>query len=113
MIAQLIRQFGIDAGAFVSPDPAFMVDAAQHNFNVFHVPDAVGSPSIPAQEEFVLPFGIQSVLGFGGLLPAGELFAIIMFSKRAIPRSTADLFRPLALNTKVAILPFANDRVFA
>jgi hypothetical protein len=112
MIAQLIRQFGVDAGAFVAPDPSFMVDAEQHNFNVFHVPEALGSPSIPAQKEFVEPFGVRSVLGFGGLLPTSELFAIIIFSKQPIPRSTADLFRPLALNAKVAILPFATDRVF-
>jgi hypothetical protein len=113
MIAQLIRQFGVDVGAFVAPEPTFMVDVAQHNFNVFHVPEALGSPSIPAQKEFVEPFGVRSVLGFGGLLPGTELFAIIIFSKQPIPRSTADLFRPLALNTKVAVLPFAGERVFS
>jgi hypothetical protein len=113
MIAQLIRQFGLEVGALLAPDPGFVVDASQHTFNVFHVRYAQGSPHIPAQQEFVIPFGIESVLGFGGVLPSGDLFAIILFSKTPILRETAELFKTLALNAKVAILPFADGRVFA
>jgi hypothetical protein len=90
-----------------------MVDATEHTFNVFHVPNAVGSPYIPAQKEFVIPYGVQSVLGFGGLLAPGELFATILFSRTPIPRDVADLFKSLALNVKVAMLPFAGARVFS
>jgi len=53
-----------------------------------------------------VPFGIRSVIGFGGMLPSGNLFAVILFTKVPIPRETADLFRPLALSVKLAILPF-------
>ncbi|MGI8499040.1 MAG: hypothetical protein ACR2OG_15835 [Gemmatimonadaceae bacterium] len=113
MIAQLMRQFGIEVGTVIAPDPALIVDEEQHSYNVFHIPDAVGSPFIPAQREFVLRFGICSVLGFGGLLPSGELFAVILFSKLNIPRQTADLFKTLALNVKVALLPFLGGRRFA
>ncbi|MGE5296319.1 MAG: hypothetical protein ACM3VT_15965, partial [Solirubrobacterales bacterium] len=69
-------------------------------FNVFHVPEAVGSPDIPEQAEFVIPHGVRSVLGFGGMLPGRDLFAVILFSQVPIPRSTAELFRPLALCVK-------------
>jgi hypothetical protein len=113
MIAQLIRQFGIEVRSLLAPDPGFVVDAEQHTFNVFHVADAAGSPYIPAQREFVIPHGIRSVLGFGGLLPSGELFAIILFSRESIPRQTAELFKTLALNAKVAILPFVGRSLFA
>jgi hypothetical protein len=113
MIAQLIRQFGIEVRSLLAPDPDFVVDAEQHTFNVFHVAEATGSPYIPAQQEFVIPHGIRSVLGFGGLLPSGELFAIILFAREPIPRQTADLFKTLALNAKVAILPFVGRRLFA
>lgn len=113
MIAQLIRQLGIQAAALVAPDRTFMVDQAQHSFNVFHVPEAKGSPYIPAQREFVIPYGVQSVLGFGGLFPTGELFATILFAKCPVPRETAELFRTLALNVKVALLPFVSGRIFA
>jgi hypothetical protein len=113
MIAQLIRQLGLEIGMLVNPAPELLVDAEQHTFNVFHVPVAEGSPYIPAQREFVVPYGVRSVLGFGGLLPPGELFATILFSKCSISREVAELFRTLALNVKVAVLPFAGRRIFA
>ena len=113
MIAQLIRQLGIEISALLDPGSGLVVDAGEHTFNVFHVPVAKGSPYIPAQQEFVIPHGVQSVLGFGGLLAPGELFATILFSRTPIPRDVADLFKPLALNVKVALLPFAGARIFA
>jgi hypothetical protein len=113
MIAQLIRQLGIPAGALIAADPRLVVDAEQHSFNVFHVPDAEGSPFIPAQRDFVAPFGIRSVLGFGGLPPSGELYATVLFSRTRIRRETADLFKTLALNVKVALLPFVGQKTFA
>jgi hypothetical protein len=112
MISQLIRQLGVDVGTLLSPGGGVMIDEGQHTFNVFHVPDARGSQYIPAQREFVEPFQIQSVLGFGGLLPPGELFATILFSRAPISREVAERFRTLALNVKVALLPFASDRIF-
>lgn len=113
MIAQLLKQLGVETSILVEPDPQFVVDATQHTFNVFHVPQAAGSPYIPAQAQFVIPHGICSVLGFGGLLPSGELFATILFTSVSIPREVADLFKTLALNVKVALLPFAGAKVLA
>ncbi len=113
MIAHLIRQFGIDVSSLVEPGPDLMMDAEQHNYNVFYVPEAAGSPLIPAQDDFVIPFGIRSVLGFGGLLPTGELFAVILFSKAHVSREAAVLFRTLSLSVKLAVLPFsAPERTF-
>jgi hypothetical protein len=110
MISQLIRQFGLEAQALLEPDPALLVDLEQKSYNVFHVPDARGSPYVPAQESFVIPYGIRSVVGFGGLFPSGNLFAVILFTTVPIPRQTADLFRPLALSVKLAVLPFEHGR---
>jgi serine phosphatase RsbU (regulator of sigma subunit) len=61
----------------------------------------------------VVPFGIKSVLGFGGLLPSGNMFAIILFLKVQIPISTVQMFSTLALNVKTALLPFDRGAVFA
>jgi hypothetical protein len=113
MIAQLIRQLGVDVGVLLGSDPRLVLDLDQHTFNVFHVPEAEGSSYIPAQRDFVLPYQIRSVVGFGGLLPDGELFATILFSRVPIARGIADLFRPLALNQKLAMLPFVGRKVFA
>jgi hypothetical protein len=112
MVAQLIQQIGLDIAQVIGPNPALMIDVDQQNYNVFHVPDALGSPHVPAQN-FVRESGIRSVLGFGGLLPSGDLFAVILFSRVYIPRETAEMFRTLALGIKLAVLPFARGPVFS
>lgn len=113
MISQLIAQLGLDVSAILRPDPAMIIDLAQQTYNVFHVAEAKGSPYIPAQADFVVPYGIRSVLGFGGMLPSGNLFATIMFTRTAVPRETADLFANIALAVKLAILPFDGGATFA
>ena len=70
------------------------------------MPGAKGSPFLPAQEEFVIPFGIESVLGFDGVLPSKEFFTVIRFSKQKISRERAELCKPLAKSVTLALLPF-------
>jgi PAS domain S-box-containing protein len=113
MIASLLRQMGLKIETALDADSRLILDADQHTFNVFHVEHAQGNPSIPAQADFIKPYGIRSALGFGGLLPGGELFTIIMFSRVTIPRETADMFRTIALVVKLALLPFVRGAVFA
>ena len=108
MIASLLRQMGLEISAALYPTAELILDSEQHAFNVFHVREALGDSSIPAQDEFVRRFGVRSVLGFGGIMPSGELFAIILFSRTLIPRDTADLFRTIALGVKLALLPFTR-----
>ena len=113
MVAQLIRQFGLETASLLASDPALMLDLEQRTYNVFHVLQAEGSPHIPAQAEFVAPYGIASVLGFGGMLPTGDLVAALLFSKVPIPAGTAEFFKTIALNIKVALLPHDDGAVFA
>ncbi|MGH7231939.1 MAG: hypothetical protein ACREJU_11365 [Nitrospiraceae bacterium] len=113
MFSQLMTQFGVDLHALLTPRGNLLMDAHETTFNVFYVANAVGSPYVPGQEQFVVPFGIKSVLGFGSLLPSGEIFATILFSKISINTDTADLFRTLALYTKLSILPFDGRVIFA
>jgi hypothetical protein len=112
MIAQLITQLGLPIANVVRPDQALLLDHEQTSHGVFFVERALGSPHIVAQNEFVIPCGLESVLGFGGLLSLGDLFATIMFSKVAIPPVVADQFRVVGLNLKMAILPFARRPLF-
>lgn len=113
MFSQLLTQFGVDLHGFLKPASNLLVDQEQHRYNVFHVEEAANSPYIPHQREFVLPYRIQSVVGFGSLLPFGEIFAVILFSKVAIPREVADRFQTLALCSKIALLPFERDVIIA
>jgi hypothetical protein len=105
MIAQLIKQLGVSIAAVVRPQAGLLLDGAAQKHNVFYVPVALGSPHIVAQEEFVKRYGIGSVIGVGGLIATGDMFATILFSKVRVSREVADLFSVIGLNLKIAILP--------
>lgn len=113
MIAQLLLQLGIEEKIVINPDPELIIDAAQRQYNVFYVPEARGNPFIPDQESFVLQHGVHSIIGFGGVLPSSDMFAVIVFTKVAIPKATAMAFKPFALNTKLALMPFDGSSVFS
>jgi len=113
MILQLIQQFGLEVSAVVDTAPTLITKASHKAFNVFHVPEAIGSPHIPAQAQFVIPFKIQSVLGFGGMLPSGNLFAVILFSKVPISLTTAAYFKWISAYVRIAVEPFDRTNIFA
>lgn len=107
MVAALIDQLGIDVGVLVAPSPV-PVTLHHRSYDVFHVPDAAGSPYVPAQD-FVAAAGVRSVVGFGGLLPSGDMFATILFTTVPVDERTADLFRPLAIAVKAVLVPYTFD----
>lgn len=106
MIAQLIRQMGLQIPDVVSPNRDVVPDLAGKTYNVFHVDEALGSPYIPAQAEFVEPYRVKSVVGFGGLLRSGDLFAVIMFSRVPLSEEAAERFRAIGLDVKAALFRF-------
>jgi hypothetical protein len=112
MISNLIKQLGLSVRSVLKPDPKLLLDLEQKAYGVFYVPEALGSPYIPAQKEFIIPYGIRSVLGFGGMLPSMDIFVIIMFLNTPISKETADLFKNLSLSIKLVVLPF-EKMVFA
>jgi hypothetical protein len=112
MIASLVAQLGLEASHVVTPQPGVFLEERATSFNVFHVENARGSPVVPAQDAFVVPYAVRSVVGFGGALLSGDIFALILFSRVTIPSDTAQLFRTLSLNLKLAIAPHER-RVFA
>jgi two-component system NtrC family sensor kinase len=112
MVSEMIRQMGLEAAQVVGSPANILVDFKQRSFNVFHVEQALGSEYLPAQESFVIRHKIRSVLGVGGLLPSGELFVVLMFSRVWITLETAAMFRTLALSVKLLLLPFSGGRVF-
>jgi hypothetical protein len=112
MISQLITQFGLEVATVLSPQPELMEELGRRSYNVFFVPQAAGSSSIPAQD-FVARENIASVLGIGGMLPSGDLYSIVLFSRVSIPPDVAEMFKTVALNVKLSILPFETGQVFA
>ena len=113
MIAQLVKQLGLDITTLVQPSAAIMSRKLEkRSYNVFHVETAAGSPYIPAQD-FVARHRIRSVIGFGGLLRTGDLFSVILFSRVGIRTDSAERFRNVSLDVKYALFAFRDDQVFA
>ncbi|MBI5427549.1 MAG: hypothetical protein HZA02_04630 [Nitrospinae bacterium] len=112
MISNLVKQLGMDVKNVIEPRHGLFLDREETVYGVFHVPDALGNPIIPAQENFVKPQKIKSALGFGGLFPNGDIFAAILFSKVFISNKTASLFKTLTLSVEIATLPF-EKKVFS
>ena len=108
MIAQLVRAFGLDLAAVVRPDATLRPELHGRTYGVFHVERARHSPYIPAQD-FVQRWGIASVVGFGGPLRDGDIFAAILFSRATVSSDAADRFRSLALDVKSALFNIADD----
>jgi len=59
MFSQLLHQFGLSSSFDVAPEGEWLVDLEEKTYNVFYVPDAVGSPYVPVQEGFVLKYGVK------------------------------------------------------
>ena len=88
-------------------------DMSKKTYNTFYVPESVGSPYIPTQDDFVIPNGIKSVLGFGGVLSSSELFVVIMFSKGSIPADAVNKFSAIGAGVTEAVEPFVGNKIFA
>jgi hypothetical protein len=112
MISQLIKELGMEITNVLAPSPEIVRELAGKRHGVFYVADAEGSPYIPAQDDFVRRYGIRSVLGFGGMLGTGDLFAVILFTLVSVPASAADRFKTLALDVKAAFSRFREGNVF-
>ena len=111
MVAQLIRALGLDIATAIAPSGDIVRDLAGKTYGVFYVREALGSPYIPAQD-FVARYGIRSVIGFGGILPSGDLFAVILFCRVPVSPDAADRFRTLALDFKSCLLRFTPSQIF-
>lgn len=112
MIAQLIKEFGLELTHLLKPSTDLHSELAGKRYGVFYVAEAKDSPYIPAQKDFVARHGIRSVLGCGGMLASGDLFAIVLFTNVHVPASSAERFRTLALDVKSGFSRFTESNVF-
>lgn len=113
MYVQFAEIFNVVLDRTILPDPDLVAELEQTTYNVFHVPVTVGSEYIPDQKQFVIPYNIQSVIGFVGMLPSSQIFSVVLFTRVPVPRDVVSYFKTLAFNVKMAILPFDEIAVFA
>src|SRR6185437_10215087 len=75
------------------------------------VSQVAGSPLVPAQW-LVDSHGVTSALGLGGILPSGELFTVVVFSRVPIDTVTAHRFGAVAEALCATMAPFAHLPLF-
>ena len=113
MVSKLISEMGMSVANLVEVATDPLLEPEVGRARIFHVEDAQGSPFIPDQEDFVREYGIRSVVGFGSSLQSGDLWAVILFTRVRVNLEVARLFRMLATDIKIAILPVLSSRFFA
>ena len=109
-ISGMIREFGLDIPTVLGIEPERFLQLEPAVLNIFHVPEAKDNALIPEQNSLIIPYQVKSVLGFGGLLRSGSLFAVVISLKVEIPQSTAQMFKYLALSVKTS-LSFAEEKI--
>ncbi|MDP9182573.1 MAG: GAF domain-containing protein, partial [Actinomycetota bacterium] len=109
MVSALVRELGVGIEAVVHG--ASESESMRVDFGVFHVERALGSSRVPGQD-FVREHGVRSVVGFGGVLPSGHTFAVVLFSRVPVSSESARLFQTVALSVKLALLPHVTSPVF-
>ena len=76
-------------------EPTIIMDGSQLT-KFFHVEDAKNSPYIVAQDEFVKPYNIKSVVGIGSAFVSNSLYVCIGFSKITLDKEMAENFASLS-----------------
>jgi len=105
MVAEMVRSLKF------APFDSGGENSAVDEHGVLHVNEAVGSKFIPAQEEFVKPYKVESVVGFGKTLPDQSMFAVLCFSRLPISRDVADMMSHIGQCVKIGLIAasdFAN-----
>jgi hypothetical protein len=77
----------------------------------FHVPQALGSDVIPAQTEFVIPYGIASAVGLGSVFMGGAQYMFLGFAKAPISVEDANKFAYLAPSLSTLLAYFNNKQL--
>jgi hypothetical protein len=103
MVWAAIQSIGLTWGPATSEALAMQQDTALSKY--FYVPDAIDSPYVPAQDEFVLPYGIKSVIGFGIRFLSNCAYMALCFSKVPLVEADVEKF--------VSLLPFVSTSLAA
>jgi hypothetical protein len=97
MVSAAIYQIGLDLGIKLPQlDIDLPIPEVSLMTRYFHVEHAVGSRYIPAQDSFVKPYGIQSVVGIGSVFVSGSAHLLLCFAREHVSADDAQKFAQIA-----------------
>ncbi|HEX4335249.1 MAG TPA: ATP-binding protein [Polyangiaceae bacterium] len=107
----LLGALGVPAASVVSPVPRPGAEAWS-TFHTFHVKELAGGPLEPGKG-FVHGFEIACAFGFGGFMPSGHLFSLIIFSNVELDATAARFLSILQAYAKLALADSVEARAVA
>jgi hypothetical protein len=110
IVAQLISQLELGEGwpREEAEIREYLIDQEQRRFNVLFIPDVRDCP----YQSMLSELGIRSVIAYGGMLNRNSAFCVLMLTKISISKESAELFSPLALSTKNALVCATDFRPY-
>ena len=109
LAAALSRELGLDIETFVH-GPAGG-EPHHHDVKAIHIPDATDPSRVPHQE-FVAEHAIRSIVGFGGVQPSGNIFALSLYARIPLGADMSAMLPIIAVSVKLALLPFVTEPMF-
>jgi PAS domain S-box-containing protein len=107
MLSAVFDQIGLDLSYLKQTDKNILIKDDHRQYGVFCVENADGSKLIPMQAEFVRPYSVKSVFGFGGIYSTSNVYGVIIFSRERLSRKDAQLF--LSLNPAIKHITLAHE----
>ena len=107
MLSAAFEEIGLDLSHLRQTDKSILIKDKHRQYGVFCVENADGSKLIPKQEEFVRPYSVKSVFGFGGIYSTSNVYAVLIFSRERLSRKDAQLF--LSLNPAIKQITLVHE----
>jgi PAS domain S-box-containing protein len=107
MLSAVFDQMGINLSHLKQTDKSIIIKDYHRQYSVFCIENAEGSNLIPKQAEFVRPYSVKSVFGFGGTYSTSNVYAVIIFSRERLSKEDAQLF--LSLNPVIKQITLAHE----
>jgi hypothetical protein len=96
MLSAALYQLGLDVGLALPEGSDMELGSTSYMTRYFHVPQALGSPYVPAQDGFVVPYNIQSVVGIGSGFVSRSLYILLGFSLLPLDKEHARFVAQMA-----------------
>jgi len=97
MLKAAFSEIGLQFGNVIKGEETLVMEANRNDTALRHffIPTALGNQNIPAQEEFVIPHKIQSVVGIGSPFIDDSAYMCLGFAQAELTRTQATNFSRL------------------
>lgn len=101
MFAECLRPEWIRRTSTTQCDDSLTIDSMGSGLQMFCLSEVEKSAFIPAQKDFVEPYGVKSALGCVGRCGPDRYFFVIMFVRTGVSKEVMELLRLVALAIRV------------